>query len=331
MKGWTSNMLRLAAGLLTAQFMLAGIAVAQHFPNRLLTLVVPYGPGGNIDPVARVLARALSDVLGQQVIVENRPGAAGWIGARQVAGAAPDGYTLLLSASGLFTIAPLLYSDRIGFDPIQDFAPIGGAAEVPIVLVVGPSVKAQNVKELLEEAKTKKGGLTAGTAGNGTTSHLITAMFEQESKAEITAVTYKAGTQVAVDMMAGLVDIAFDQVPSSLGLVRAGKLRAFAVLSPQRSTMVPDVPTSTEVGLPLLQAMSFYGISAPAATPPETLQILRDAMTRILRLPETKAALRQVNTQPIEASATEYSRMIVDDLARWKKVIADSNIKPSEQ
>jgi tripartite-type tricarboxylate transporter receptor subunit TctC len=131
--------------------------------------------------------------------------------------------------------------------------------------------------------------------------------------------------------MAGLVDIAFDQVPSSLGLVRAGKLRAFAVLSPQRSTMVPDVPTSTEVGLPLLQAMSFYGISAPAATPPETLQILRDAMARILRLPETKAALRQVNTQPIEASASEYSRMIVDDLARWKKVIADSNIKPSEQ
>lgn len=305
-------------------------AAAQAFPDRPIKLVVPWAPGGNIDPVARVLAAALTEPLGQQVIVENKPGAAGWIGTQQVARAAPDGYTLLLSSSGLFTIAPLLYSDRTGFDPIKDFASIGGAAEVPMVLVVGPSVKARNVKELLEEAKTKKGGLKAGTAGNGTTSHLITAMFEQESKAEVTLVPYKAGAQVAADMVAGLIDMAFDQIPSSLGLVRAGKLRALAVLSPQRSPMLPDVPTSAEAGLPRLQAMSFYGISAPAATPPETLKILRQAMARILKLPETKAALERVNTQPTEVSPAEYDRMIVDDLARWKKVIADSNIKPSE-
>jgi tripartite-type tricarboxylate transporter receptor subunit TctC len=321
----------LAATFAATALFFAGSALAETFPDKPLRLVVPWAPGGNIDPVARVTAAQLGEALGQQVVVENKPGAAGWIGTQFVARAAPDGYTLLLSSSGLFTIAPLLYPpERIGFDPIKSFDSIGGAAVVPMVLVVGPSVKAQTIKELVEEARTRPGGLKAGTAGNGTSSHLITAMFEQESKAEVTLVPYKAGTQVAQDMLAGNVDIAFDQIPSSLSLVRSGKLRALAVLSPERSSMLPNVPTTTEAGLPRLQAMSFYGISAPAGTPPETLKVLRDAMAKVLRERETKAGLERVNTQPIEAGAESYTRMIVDDLALWKKVIAESHITPSE-
>lgn len=323
---------RVAGTLVAAALLLfTASASGQTFPDKPIRLVVPWAPGGNIDPVARVVAAPLGEALGQQVIVDNKPGAAGWIGTQFVARAVPDGYTLLLSSSGLFTIAPLLYpAERIGFDPIKSFASIGGMAIVPMVLVVGPSVKAQTVKELIEEARTRPGGLKAGTAGNGTSSHLITAMFEQESKAEVTLVPYKAGAQVAQDMLAGNVDIAFDQIPSSLALVRSGKLRALAVLSPQRSNMLPDVPTTTEAGLPRLQAMSFYGISAPAETPPEILTILRTALAKVLRQPETKAGLERVNTQPVEIGAEAYTRMIVDDLATWKKVITDSNIKPSE-
>lgn len=322
---------RFVLAFAASTLLLTGTALGQGFPDKPIRLVVPWAPGGNIDPVARVVAAPLGEALGQQVVVENKPGAAGWIGTQVVARAPADGYTLLLSSSGLFTIAPLLYpADRIGFDPIKSFASIGGAAVVPMVLVVGPSVKARTLEELIAEARTRPGGLKAGTAGNGTSSHLVTAMFEQESKAEITLVPYKAGTQVAQDMLAGNVDMAFDQIPSSLSLVRSGKLRALAVLSERRSGMLPDVPTTVEAGLPRLQAMSFYGLSAPAGTPPGTLKILRDALAKVLRQADTKSSLERVSTHPIAADAAQYEKMIVDDLARWKRVIAESHITPSE-
>lgn len=303
---------------------------AQTFPDRTIRLVVPFAPGGNLDPVARIAAPAMSKFLGQQVIVENKAGAGGWIGSQQVARAAADGYSLLLSSSGVFTIAPLLYADRMGFDAIKDFTSVGGIAAVDIVLVVGPSVQAKTFAELVAVGKERPGRLTVSTAGDGTTSHLLAAMFEQALHQKVTLVPYKGGAQIVGDVAAGQVDLTFGQVPFLASLVNAGKLRALAVLSDRRSPTLPNIPTTTELGFPQLQAKSFFGISAPSAIPAGPLASLRSALARAMAEPETKKALEQIDALPLSGAPPEYDQMINDDLSRWKKVIDESKLKPSE-
>lgn len=315
---------------LAVAFCLSLPAQGQTFPDRPIRLVVPFAPGGNLDPVARIAAPAMSKFLGQQVVVENKAGAGGWIGSQQIARSAPDGYNLLLSSSGVFTIAPLLYADRMGFDALKDFTSVGGIAAVDIVLVVGPSVHAKGFAELVAVGKERPGRLTVSTAGDGTTSHLLAAMFEQAIRQKVTLVPYKGGAQVVGDVAAGQVDLTFGQVPFLAGLVSSGKLRALAVLSDKRSPTMPDIPTTVELGFPQLQAKSFFGISAPAAIPAGPLATLRSALARAMAETETRKALEQISALPLSGAPPEYDRMINDDLGRWKKVIDDSKLKPSE-
>ncbi|UAN00761.1 Bug family tripartite tricarboxylate transporter substrate binding protein [Achromobacter mucicolens] len=298
-------------------------AMAQTYPAKPITLVVPHSAGGTSDILARTVAAEAAKTLGQTIVIDNKGGANGTIAAKQVASSAPDGYTLLLATASTHGINPSLYS-RISYDAIKDFTPVTLLATVPNVLVVAPNVKAGNVQELIAFIRSQGDKTNMGSAGAGTPGHLAGEMFKSEAKLQFTHVPYKGGSPAITDLIGGQIDFMFTTIPGVLPHVKAGSLRALAVTSPERSSAMPDVPTMAESGLPGFQAVSWHGIVAPAGTPDAVVARLNQALTGALAAPEVKQRLMEEGARASGVNTAEFGKFIQTEMAAWAKAVKDS-------
>ncbi|OZI78027.1 ABC transporter substrate-binding protein [Bordetella genomosp. 12] len=310
-------------GAIAACLAMAAGAQAADFPNRPITLVVPFPAGGTPDILARILSEPMAARLGQPFIIENRAGAGGNIGAQAVMRAPADGQTLLMCAFGC-AVAPALYQPP-PYDIQKDFTPVTMLGTVPSVLVINPKVPAQTVGELIAYAKAHPGALNAASSGIGGSAHLATELFKQRAGVEIAHIPYKGAGQVAADLLGGQVDMYFDNLPASLPSIRAGKLRALAVASAARSASIPDVPTFAEAGLPGFLITPWFGILAPAGTPPATVEKLRAAFAASLAAPQVVERMRELGVQA--AVDVPFGAFLADETARWKDVIERNHIR----
>lgn len=303
----------------------ATIAQAQRFPEKPVRFIVPFPPGGGNDILARALAPKMGEFLGQNVLIDNRAGAGGNIGSEAAAKSPPDGYTILI-ASNQVTINPWLYA-KLPFDIEKDFSPVALAASVPMVLVVHPSVTAQNVSELIALAKAKPGTLNHGTPGNGTPQHIAYEVFNHAAGVKVTHVAYKGTGPALADLIGGQVQSAIGTMASVEQHVQAGKLRALGVTTPARSQAMPSVPTIAEAGLPGFEVPLWYSILAPAGTPKDIVARLSGAVERALAHPETRDRLKGLGFEVSYLGPTEMAALIKRDLARWEKSIRDIGLK----
>lgn len=308
---------------------ISGNVYAQSdYPSKPVKLVVPYAPGGATDVIGRVLAKHLSDELGQQFIVENRAGAGGSLGAGQVTKSPADGYTLLMGAFTSHTINAALMPAVTPFDIQKSFAHISLVGTVPLVFVVNPSLAANSVKELVELAKAKPGALTVASAGNGSPQHLALEMLKLQTKIDAVHVPYKGSGPAIADLLGGQVNAMIDTVPAAQSQIKAGKLRALATTTKERVASLPDVPTVGEAGFPGMLVSSMFGISAPAGTPEAVIQKLNSALKEILTKQEVKDSMLAQGTIATYNTPAETSKIINDEYAKWAKLIKDGNIKP---
>lgn len=314
-------------GLLCAALVLAWPVpgLADDFPSRPITLIVPSPPGGGTDTQARILAPALSQILGQTIVIENRPGASGNIGAQAVARASPDGYTLLAMISSHVTNPSLLKSVPYNID--RDFAMISRTVTVPGVLVGNPSLPANNLHELLTYLKANPGKIAYGSAGVGSLSHLIVELFEQDAGVQLLHVPYRGTRPALNDVLSGQVKLMVPDLTIALGQMQSGHLHAFGVTSDKRSAAAPEVPTLAEAGLPGFNAVQWFGLAAPAGTPQAIVRKLFDATVKALDDPDVKAHyLKLAMTPEPSASPEEYTRFVHDEGVRWAKVVKDAHI-----
>jgi tripartite-type tricarboxylate transporter receptor subunit TctC len=321
----TFNRRTLLTGLALAA-LTPGAAMAQAFPNKPIRLVVPYAAGGATDIIGRAAAAELSKTLGVPVTVDNRPGAGGNVGAEMVARSAPDGYTMLVSPSSLHGITPFLYS-KLSYDPNKDLVPVIVLAGLANVLVVNPAVKANSVAELIALAKSQPGKLTYASSGNGSTIHLSGEMFKQMAGLDIVHVPYKGSGPALTDLIGGQVQLMFDNIPSAINQIRAGKLRALATTGPKRSPALPDLPTMAEAGLAGYEATAWFGLSLPAGTPREIIARLNAEGMKATRAPDF---IRRVNEQGYEmvgGTPEQMAASIQDELRRWGPVVKASGAK----
>ena len=300
------------------------IALAQGYPNKVISLVVPFPPGGTTDVLARALTNDLAKSLGQPVIVENKPGAGATIGADYVAKAKPDGYTLLMGAVH-HTIATSVYK-KLPYDFQKDLTPVTMVALVPNVLVVNPQVPAKNVKELMAQAKAAPGKLTYGSNGTGTGQHLIGAQFEQMAGLTLVHVPYKGSGPLATDLLGGQINMSFDTITPVLQHVKSGKLRALAVTTNKRSPALPDVPTLDESGLKGFNLGTWFGVLAPAGTPPEVVARLNSEINKIMQSPDFKKRMDDIGAEPIGNSPAQMASQIKADTERFAKLVKDANV-----
>jgi len=300
-------------------------ASAQTYPERAIQLIVPFPPGGPADIVARPLADRLAAVLGQPIVVLNKPGASGTLGAAFVAKAASDGYTLLLGTSNELTMSPGLYA-KLPYDPIRDFAPITTVILFPNVLVVNKDVPARSAKELAALTRAKPGELSYGTSGTGSTNHLTTEVYRAATGVEVNYVPYRGGAPAMADLLGGQIQAMFATMPSSTGLINSGALRALMVTDAKRWPAIPDVPSATEAGLPEVQIISFNGVLAPAGTPGPVIAKLHDAITRVMTTPEMVKLMAEQAGAVSTSTPAAFAAMLKDDYARWLSVIKSNGI-----
>jgi len=319
----TSRVLTLLLSVLLAA---APTLAADSFPSKQVTLVVPYQAGGTNDIIARAVAQHLTVSLKQPVVVDNRPGASGIIGGALVAKAPADGHTVLTAPVSLLTINPWLYPD-MPFKPLQDFVPITLAGTVPNMLVVHPSVPVKSVADLLALARAKPGTLNFASMGNGTTGHLNGEMLKVLTKIDATHVPYKGSAPALNDLLAGQVQMMFDNLPTALPLVRAGKLRGLAVTSAQRHPMAPDVPTMAEAGVPGFEATAWFGFVAPKGTPAGVVDQLAREIGAALREPKIAARLTALGLTIVANTPAEFRAYIVAETDKWGKVVTDAKVK----
>jgi tripartite-type tricarboxylate transporter receptor subunit TctC len=313
--------------LLTSAFWLGMAAVhAQPYPVKPIRMISPYAPGGGSDTLARILGQKMAETIGQPVVVDNRPGAAGSLGAELVAKATPDGYTLLVTPSAVLTINPHLYS-KLRYDTFKDFAHITAATNSPYYLVVHPKIPAINVKELIAYAKANPGKMTYSSSGNGSSTHLAGVLFNNTAGVDILHVPYKGASPAIIDLLAGNIQMRFSSVVPVLPHVRSGRLRGLAISSVKRYTPLPDVPTIGESGLPGYVVESFYVVSAPAGTPRPVIARLNREIVAKLKDPETGARLVADGDEVIGSSPEEVTKMLREDHARWAKPVKDSGAK----
>ncbi len=296
------------------------------YPNRPVRLVVPFPAGGTTDILARAVAQKLSETLGQQVIVDNRPGAGGNIGSELVARSAPDGYTLLMGTVGTHAINVSLYP-KLPYDPVKDFTPIVLVAGVPNVLVVNPSLPARSVAELIAYAKANHGKLNFASSGSGTSIHLSGELFKVLTGVQMTHVPYKGSAPALTDLVGGQVQLMFDNLPSSLAFIKAGKLRALAVTSKTRAAALPDVPTMVEAGVPDFEASSWFGILAPAGTPRDIVVRINAEVARWLATPDAREKLAGQGAIAAGGAPEDFARHIASESAKWAKVVKASGAK----
>ncbi len=300
-------------------------AQAQSWPDRPIKLVVPYPAGGNADNTARLLATQLSARLGQQVVVDNRPGGGGTIGAAAVAKAAPDGYTLLLDATA-FTVNPSLFA-RLPFDAAKDFAPISLVMQAPLLLVVPAASPFKTVADVVQAAKARPGHLTYASAGNGGAQHLAGELFKQGAKMSMTHIPYRGGAPALTDLIGGQVDLMFSATTASGPFVKSGKLRALAISSAQRTPGWEQVATVAESGVPGFQVNEWNGLFAPAGTPQPILQRLETETRAIVVGPEMKKRFAELGVQGVGSSAQEFKSFVQSETAKWAGVIRASGIR----
>ena len=303
-----------------------GPAWSQPYPSKPIRIVVPFAPGGNIDINARIIAPGLSEILGQPVIVENRTGAGGRIGTTVVAKSAPDGYTLLLGAPGTLVSQPV-FQDDIEYQPLRDFVYTSRISLVASAISVHPSLPVRSVKELIALSKTRPGELLMGSAGQGSGGHLMGELFQSMAKVKFTHVPYKGGVAASVDLVSGQIQLAFDQVSSSGPFIKAGKIRALAVTTPQRSKLLPDVPTIDESGVRGYDYSTWTTLGIPAATPMEAVKKLRDAVDTVIAQPRTREAFEKLGAEVIRNSPEEFTRQLQVDYARWVRIRKEPGIK----
>jgi len=295
------------------------------YPSKPIRIVVPFAPGGNIDITARTVAPGLSEAIGQPVVVDNRGGAGGRIGAALVAKSPPDGYTLLLGASGTLTVQPA-FSDNPGYDPLRDFAFTSSISLVPIVLVVHPSVPARSVKELIALARAQPGTLLMGSAGTGSNTHLTGELFQSMAKVKLLHVPYKGAGAAMVDLIGGQVHLMFDQVSASGPHIKSGRLRAIAVTTLKRAAFLPDVPTVDESGVRGFESSTYTTIAAPAATPKDAMAKLREAMLKVLDDPKTRGSFEKLGAEVIKSTPEALAKRVQEDLAKWIRVRKQTGI-----
>jgi len=317
-----------ATGALVAAF--AAGAWAQPnlspYPTKPIRIVVPFPAGGTTDVLARAAAQKLTESLGQPVVVDNRPGAGGNIGAELVAKSAPDGYTLLMGTVGTHAINPSLYP-KMPYDHVRDFAPIILVAGVPNVLVVNPSLPVNSVQELIAYAKANPGKLNFASSGNGTSIHLSAELFKTMAGVQMTHVPYKGSAPALQDLVGGQVQLMFDNLPSSLALIKAGKLKALAVTSKTRAPALPEVPTMAESGLPGFEASSWFGLLGPAGTPQPAITKVNAEIAKWLATPEAKEKLIAQGANVAGGTPEDFARHIAAETAKWQKVVKDSGAK----
>ncbi len=316
-------LLGLAAALVLG---MAPFAQAQSYPSKPIHFVVPYPAGGPLDTVARLLGQKVSESVKESVIVENKPGAGGNIGADFVAKSAPDGYTILMGAVATHAINPTLYS-HIPYDPVKDFAPVTEVAWTPNVLVVNPSLPVSNVKEFIAYAKAHPGELNFGSGSTGSAGHLAGELFKSMAGVQMVHVPYKGAAPAMQDLIGGQVQLMFDNLASSLGQIRAGKVRALAVTTLQRSSLAPDLPTIAESGLPGFDISTWFGIFAPGGTPQPVVQKLHDEFVNALRAPDVQARLKTMGAEPVGSTPQEFAAYIRSESQKYAKVIKASGAK----
>lgn len=318
------KLMKLAAAALVALCCLP--AMAQAFPERPVRIVVPYPAGGSNDVIARLLGQKLTERWGQQVIIDNRGGAGGNIGTDAVAKAAPDGHTLLLTAPGPLTVNQSLYR-TLPYDPVADFAPVALVASVPIVLMVHPSVQAKTVAELTALAKANPGKINFGSSGNGTTNHLAGELYKSLAGINIVHVPYRGAAPAMNDLLGGHIQMMFDNMPAVMPHVKAGSVRALAVAGKTRSKAFPDLPTMEEAGVPGFEASAWFGLVAPAKTPPAALNAIEQAVTDALRSPDIVQKLGDLGAEPGRVAGDEFRRFLAAEVERWSKVVQASGAK----
>lgn len=319
---------RLALGLAVATAVPL-TAMAQDYPNRPIRIVVGYAPGGTTDIIARILAARLTDTMGQPVLVENRPGAGGNIGADLVAKAAPDGYTLQLGTAGNMTVNPWIYKN-MAFDTVKDFQPVSLIATLPNLMVVNPKVPAKTVQEFVTWAKKQPGKVFFASSGNGNTPHMTAELFNLATGLSMVHVPYKGSGPALTDLIGGTgVQVMFDNMPSAIGHVRNGGLRAIAVTSGKRVESEPNIPTVKESGYPDFEVVTWFGLFAPAGTPGPVVERLHREVVEAVRNPEIRKKLVELGAEPTTNSPSEFAELVKSDKERWGKVVKAANIQGS--
>ena len=312
----------LAAAALLASGM--GSALAQGaFPDKPLTMIVPFSAGGTTDILARIVGQALGQELGQSIIIENKPGAGGNIGAQQAARSKADGYTLFMGTVGTHAINQTLYK-KLPYDPVKDFAPLSRVATVPNLLVAHPSRPYKTVQELIDFAKKNPGEVTYGSPGSGASPHVSGALFQSMTGAEITHIPYKGSAPAVSDLLGNQIAIMFDNMPSAIQHVRSGKLRPIAVTTAKRSPELPDVPTIAEAGVPGYEATSWFGLWAPAATPAPVLEKLHSSLAKVLKDPVVVKKIADQGGDVVIDTPAQFEAFIKTEAAKWGKVVKES-------
>ncbi len=302
-------------------------APAQNYPSKPIRLVVPYPPGGPLDIMARAIGQKLTEAWHQPVVVDNRAGAGGNIGADLVAKSPADGYTLLMGAVATHAINPTLYG-KLTYDPVKDFTPVALVAQVPNILVVNPSVPAKSVKELIEFARARPGYLNFGSGSTGSTGHLAGELFKTMAGVQMVHIPYKGGAPAMADLLAGQVQLMFDNLANALPNVRAGRLRALAVTTLARSQAMPDLPTIAESGLPGFDLTTWFGLMVPAGTPPEIVVRLNKEIVRALNAKDMRERLDKMGTEPPPNNTPEhFAAFIRTEAAKYAKVVKDSGAR----
>ena len=311
--------------LTVAVVCIASTSLAETWPARPIRLIVPFAPGGGGDVVGRILAQRISEQLGKPLVIDNRAGGGGTLGCDIAAKAAPDGYTLLLGNVGPIAVGPALYP-KLPYDPVRDFAPVTMIASFPNLLVANPGLPFKTVPELVAYAKSRPGNLNFASAGTGTSTHLAGELFKSVAGIDVVHVPYKGGAAAMTDIIAGQVAYYFGTMPSSLPLSRAGKLRALAVTSLQRSPAAPDVPAIAEF-YPKFETAAWYGMMFPAGTPREIIAKLNATMMVVLALPDIRERLVHEGSEPMHSTPAAFGAYIKSEIAKWSAVVKAANLK----
>ena len=299
---------------------------AQTYPARAVRMIVPFPPGGPNDILARVVSQKMSESLGQQIIVDNRGGAGGIIGTEAGAKAAPDGYTLLLSGTAALSINPSLHA-KLPYDPVKDFAPISLLATAPSILIVHPTLPVKTVKEFVALAKKRPGQLNYASAGVGTPPHLAGELFKSMAGIDITHVPYKGGGPALTDLLAGQVELYFSGISSAIPLIREGRVKAIAVTSAKRSSVMPDMPTIAESGLPGYEVGNWYAILGPAGLPRDIVSRINTEIVKALKSQDTHKRVLELGADPVGSSPEQLASYMKAEIAKWAKVIKAAGIK----
>lgn len=304
------------------------IAAAQSYPVKPIRLIFPAAAGSGFDILTRALAQRLSEALGQQLVVDNRPGANGNIGAKMVAKSAPDGYTLLAGYTSTLAVGPSVYT-QLGYDPVKDLTPIARFAVLPYVLLVNPSVPATNIKELIALAKARPGQLNYASAGSGGLPHLCGELLKTVAAIDIVHVPYKGSSLAVTDLVGGHVQIYCTGIATVLSLIKAGKLRAMATTGLNRSPLLPEVPTANELGLAELRIDSWVGVLAPAKTPEPIIRHLYDEIAGIIKTPDMRNFILSHGAEPALMDPAQFDASLKAEIAKWAKVVKAANVKPN--